>query len=472
MIHMKSVGQELRCRARVAGCARGLHPLLLVVALSNPGCAAASEETSAVLLPKAMLAPPRASAPTQHIALDSLSLRDAVGVAIARHPDIARANAEIAHGTAQVEVAKAAWYPRLDYGLRPGYGGSFGTDGNRAGTRASLGVSQLLYDFGRTSSRISAANATLSQKTHAVADAVESVAYQTASGFIEMAAGQEVIAAARRQVDALEQTRAKIHERMRAGLSLPSDGNLADLALLRAQAAVVKAHTRLNVAAAKVNELMGVRPLGVQPLARTVALVRDLGSDGSGDIEGTPAVLAAAAAVEAADARVRLAQAERFPSISVGVNRSLSTGRADVTNDRWIGLQLTGSFSFGGLARHQSAAAQAELRASRESLENQRLVTRSALHAAEVEAEGAAARREGYDKVVALSRASRDLYWQEYMLNKRTLTDVVNPERDIYDAEVEMINALADGALARIKAYAAVGRLVTLLREHDGGRHE
>ncbi|MCD2513457.1 TolC family protein [Comamonas endophytica] len=403
---------------------------------------------------------------TRAIALEQLSLRDAIGLAIARHPDIARSHAEIAQGAAQVSVAKAAWYPKLEYGLRPGYGGSFGAEGNRAGARASVGVSQLLHDFGRTASRISAADATLSQRTHQADDTVEGVAYQTAAGFIELAAGQEIIAAAQRQVDALQQTRAKIHERVRAGLSLPSDANVADLALLRAQAAVMKAQTRLDVAAARVNELIGVRPHSVERLAATVRVVRDLGSEG-GDVERTPAVLAAAAAVEAADARVRLADAERYPSISVGVNRSQSLGRADVTNDRWVGLQVTGSYGFGGLAQHQRDAALAELRASQESLENQRLVTRSALSAAEIEAQGAAARREGYDKVVALSRASRDLYWQEYMLNKRTLTDVVNPERDIYDAEVEGINALADGTLARIKAYTAVGRLVTLLREHE-----
>lgn len=470
MVYMKSAAQKFRGHARMACCAVVVCPWLLAMALAGPAYAAAPGEPSTA--PDAITVRARAEATTLQIALNQLSLPDAVGIAIARHPDIARAHAEIAHGSAQVEVAKAAWYPKLDYGLRPGYGGSFGTDGNRAGTRASLGVSQLVYDFGRTSSRISAAQATLSQKSHEVADAVESVAYQTASGFVELAAGQEVIAAAQRQVDALEQTRAKIHARMRAGLSLPSDGNLADLALLRAQAAVVKAHTRVNVAASKVGELIGVRPQGVEPLARTVALVRALGSDAGGDVEGTPAVLAAAAAVAAADARVRLADAERFPSISVGVNRSLSTGRADVTNDRWVGVQLTGSFSFGGLAQHQRAAADAELRASRESLENQRLITRSALSAAEIEADGAAARRDGYDKVVALSRASRDLYWQEYMLNKRTLTDVVNPERDIYDAEVESINALADGTLARIKAWAAVGQLVALLRAQGGGRND
>ena len=52
------------------------------------------------------------------------------------------------------------------------------------------------------------------------------------------------------------------------------------------------------------------------------------------------------------------------------------------------------------------------------------------------------------------------------------MTDVVSPERDIFDAEVEWINARADGTLAQIKAYAAVGKFVTLLRQQDGGRHE
>ena len=410
-----------------------------------------------------------AAGATLQIALQNLSLRDAVGIAIARHPDIARANAEIAQSAAQVEVAQAAWYPRLDYGLRPGYGGSFGTDGNRAGARASIGVSQLVYDFGRTQSRISAADATLKQKNYELADAIEAVAHSTASSFLELAASQEVSAAAQRQVDGLQQIRAKIADRARAGLSLASDRNLVDLALLRAQAAALKANTRSNVAAARLTELIGARPQSVEGLARAVSRVRDLGSDG-GDIENTPAVLAAAAAVEAADARLRFAQAERLPAVSVGVNRSLSTGRADVTNDTWIGLSLNGNFSFGGLAKHQASAADAELRASRESLESQRLSTRSALHAAEVEAEGAAARRASYAQLIALSRASRDLYWQEYMLNKRTLTDVVNPESDIFDAEVEGINALADGALARIKAYAAVGSLTAVLRK--GGRDD
>ncbi|KPJ35947.1 RND transporter [Burkholderia multivorans] len=412
-----------------------------------------------------------ASDDTLRIALDDLSLRDAVGIAIARHPDIGRANAEVAQSTSEVEVAKAAWYPKIDYGVRPGYGGSFGSNGNRTGTRASIGVSQLLYDFGRTSSRISAADSTLSQRRFQLADTIETVAYQTASTFIELAASQDVIAAAQRQVAALTETRAKILDRVRAGLSVSSDRNLVELAILHAQAEVLKAHTRFDVAAAKLTELIGARPRRVAGLGGTVGFVGGLGGIG-GNVEHTPSVLAAEAAVDAADARVRLAEAERFPSIGIGASRAISSGRPNASNDTWIGLAVSGNYSLGGLAKHQIAAAEAELRANRESLENQRLVTRSALKAAQIEVSGAAARRASYEKVIALSRASRDLYWQEYILNKRTLTDVVNPERDIFESEVEWINALADGSIARVKAYVAVGKFVELLREHEGSRHE
>ncbi|HDR9833984.1 TPA: TolC family protein [Burkholderia multivorans] len=412
-----------------------------------------------------------ASDDTLRIALDDLSLRDAVGIAIARHPDIGRANAEVAQSTSEVEVAKSAWYPKIDYGVRPGYGGSFGSNGNRTGTRASIGVSQLLYDFGRTSSRISAADSTLSQRRFQLADTIETVAYQTASTFIELAASQDVIAAAQRQVAALTETRAKILDRVRAGLSVSSDRNLVELAILHAQAEVLKAHTRFDVAAAKLTELIGARPRRVAGLGGTVGFVGGLGSIG-GNVEHTPSVLAAEAAVDAADARVRLAEAERFPSIGIGASRAISSGRPNASNDTWIGLAVSGNYSLGGLAKHQIAAAEAELRANRESLENQRLVTRSALKAAQIEVSGAAARRASYEKVIALSRASRDLYWQEYILNKRTLTDVVNPERDIFESEVEWINALADGSIARVKAYVAVGKFVELLREHEGSRHE
>lgn len=407
--------------------------------------------------------------PPRRVSINGMSLVDAVGVAISRHPDISRANAIVAQGQSEVAIAKSAWYPTIEYGVQPGYGGSFGSDGNASGVRGSLGVNQLLYDFGRTSSRISAADATLNKQQHLVADTVEAVAYNTASTFVELAASQDMMAAAQRQVAALRETRTKIDERVKAGLSDTTDLNQADVAIQRAEAEALKVKTRFDVAAGKLAELTGVRPQRVANLGGTNNLVAGLGKNG-GDVDQTPAVLAANAAMDAANAKVKLAEADRFPAIGVGVSRSMSTGRANANDNTWVGVSLRGNFSLGGLAQHQIAAAEAERRAAGQTLENQRMVTRTALNSAETEASGAAARLASYERVISLSRASRNLYWQEYTLNKRPLTEVINAEREIYLSEVERTNAVADGVLAKIKAHAAVGRFVALLRAREGSR--
>ncbi|MDR0476495.1 MAG: hypothetical protein LBH14_00950, partial [Desulfobulbaceae bacterium] len=55
-----------------------------------------------------------------------------------------------------------------------------------------------------------------------------------------------------------------------------------------------------------------------------------------------------------------------------------------------------------------------------------------------------------------------------YTLNNRPLTDVINAEREIYQADTERINAVSDGVMAKIKVYTAVGEFTSLLRTRAG----
>lgn len=409
----------------------------------------------------------------RRVSLDALTLSDAIGIAIAHHPDISRAHAEVIQRNAEVDVAKAAWYPKVDYGVKPGYGRSYNAlnSGNTTALRTSVGVSQLIYDFGVTSSRIKAADAVGEQTGHQLADTIETVAYNTATNFIELAAAQDRIAAAHKQIEALKATHSKIIDRVRAGLSVSSDRTMADLAIRRAEAEAEQANTRRDVAAAKLAELIGVRPENVACLGDTVSLVSKLGAP-DGNVDQRPSIKAADAAVQAADAQLQVARGSRYPSIGVGASRSFTTGPASALNDTWISVVMSGSFDFGNSARHQIEAAKAAANASRKALENERLITRSALNSAQIEARGAAERMTSYEKIIELAQVSRNLYWQEYILNKRTLTDVLNPERDIYQSELEWINALADATIARIRAQVAVGGFVQQLRDREGNRHE
>lgn len=405
----------------------------------------------------------------RRVSISGMNLSEAVGIAISRHPDISRANAVVTQSASELAIAKAAWYPTIGYSLRPGYGQSYNSSGSKIGAQGSFGVNQLIYDFGRTPGAISAADATLSEQRHLFDNTVASVAYNTAEIFVELAASQDMIAAAQRQIVSLKKIRSRIDERLKAGLSDSSDQMQADIAIQRAEADALAKNNRFDVAAGKLAELVGVRPTRIAGLAETRKLVSHVGGGSEGDLDQTPAVMAANAALDAAEAKVRVAKAERWPQIGIGASRTVSTSSQSGSDDVLVGITIGGSFSLSGLAHHKITAAEAEKNAAAQSLENERLVTRTALKSAETEALGAAARLASYDRVIALTKSSRDLYWQEYTLNKRPLTEVINAERDVFTAEEQRTTALADGILAEIKAYTAVGRFTSLLRAYERG---
>jgi len=410
------------------------------------------------------------SGEARRINTKDMNIVEAVGIAIARHPDIGRAKAVVVESNAQISVEKSAWYPTFQYGVSPGYSRYYGAGNNTHNStlQGSIGANQLIYDFGRTSSRVGAARALHEKERFALADVIENVAANTASTYVELAAAQALIGAATREYDAMMRTRERIAERVKTGLSDSVDLNQADLAIQRARSDLLSAQTRYDVAAGRFAEITGVRPSKVTDLDSTAAFIESLGAGARKSIENTPSVLAAEAEVKAADERVKAARAQLFPAIGLNVSQQKTSGGRNVSNDSsFVGLQLSGSLNSGFRERHMVTAAQAQLEAARLSSEHERLVARTALGSAETEAVGAGARMDNSRQLVSLSLTSRDLYWQQYTLNRRPLTDVVNAERDTFMAESDYISAMADRINARIRAYYAVGGLVEKLREHQ-----
>ncbi len=403
----------------------------------------------------------------RRVSATSLTLTDAVGVSIARHPDVGRAEAVVAQSASELSVAKTAWFPDIQYNARPGYGSSFGDTGSSTGLIGTISGSQLIYDFGRTPSAIAAADATLARQRHVYDNTIEVTSFAVAQHYVDLSAAQATIAASSKQYESLRKTRDMIADRVKAGLSDASDLNHADISLQNATVNQLKAKTQFDLAAGELAEIIGIRPTSVTDLPGINALVSRL-NGGDRNIERTPAILAAKSAVAAAEAKLAQAKAERYPSISFSASKSFSTGGKNTNDSAFYGLSLGGDFSLGNRAGYRVGSAEAERNAAMKEFENQQLLTRSALASADTQSSGALARTKAYDQVISLSRSSRDLYWQEYTLNKRPLTEMLNAEREVYSAEIERIGAEADGIIAKIKAQVATGTFVKRLRETDG----
>jgi len=450
--------------------------VLAVALLCLPACQSkdrlGASYVSAPKQPTLQAAQPGEKVPPEHQALQdidisTIDLTKAVGIAIARHPDIGRATAIVAQSEARISVEKSAWFPTFQYGVNPGYsryyGGNNGSN-NDATLRGTVSATQLIYDFGTTKNRIGEAQSLRERSRHMLSSTVENVAANVATIFIELSAAQDLIEAAQREYIAMRQTREKIVDRTQSGLSDATDLNQADVALQRARGDLLSAQTRFDVAAGRFAEITGVRPKKVASLEQTSKFIDRLGKLDS-SVESSPMVLAADQEVKAAMHRVSIARSRLLPSISLQASQQKAIGGRNITNDSsFVGLQVGGSLNSGFGERHRIVAAEAELDAARQESENERLMARTSLGSAETEARGAGERMSNAQQMIALSLNSRALYWQQYTLNRRPLTDVVNAERDAFMAESDHIAAMADYMQARIRAYSAVGDLVDRIR--------
>jgi adhesin transport system outer membrane protein len=397
----------------------------------------------------------------------TLSPRTAVALAIARHPEIRGAEAQIARRQAEVALAKSDRLPTIQYGVGPGYGGSYGSGGNALALRGNVGIDQPVWDYGATRNRIAAAKDLEQSAVQMRLDTVEKVARATLSAYIDAAAAQERMDAAREAIVAMRRVADRIGQRARAGLADRSDINAAGIAVRRTEIEAESARTAADSAMSRLIQLIGVSPGGLASLEESYAVVaaRDHGRP---DFDEAPAIQAAVRALDAADAKEKVARAERLPGVGVGASRTFSTGNASANDSTWIGVTLRGTFSLGGAGRQRVAAARADREAAAQDLESKRLDARTNWLVANREEDGARQRLDDLKTVSETWATTRDLYWQEYILDKRSLTDVVNAEREIYSARTEQIGAVVDAANAAVAGLVVQGGLVALLqREPD-----
>ncbi|MDR2215295.1 MAG: TolC family protein [Nevskiaceae bacterium] len=387
----------------------------------------------------------------------------AVSLAIARHPEILGAVALIARREAEVALAKSDRWPTIQYGLGPGYGRSYGLADNEWAVRGNLGIDQPLVDFGLTSARIRAAKNMQEAAQANRLDTVEKVAEATLSAYVDAVVAQERLVASQGAITAMQQVQQRIDQRTQAGLSDRSDLNAANIAVQRAGIDAEQSTTAVDAAVSRLIELIGVAPTRLAPLQQVHDLVANR-RRGTPDFEQTPVIQMAHHSLDAAEDSVKAARAQRYPTIGVGVNRTFSTGQASANDATWYGLSVRGGISLGGAARQRVAAANAERAAAEQELEARRLEVRTGWLVAAREEEGARRRLNDLRGVSSLWLQTRDLYWQEYILDKRALGDVINAEREIHSAEAEQIVATGDAATAAMRALVLQGELVGLLQ--------
>ena len=384
-----------------------------------------------------------------------ITLDEALRLAFAQSPDVVAAAALVAVALGRQSTARTFPHnPHLsgEMGARLGLG--------ETTMDWAVGLDQTVALSGRQGRRedVAAAELAVARATH---DATrKTLAVRVRIAFIEAVRARELLAVEGTQIELARSLLSVAERRLAAGASTRLDVNLARVDLGRAEGRLNAARGRAEVARAQLAESMGTRPsrapfptgsmelVNAEPLPPVQELLV-LAAQNRGEM------VAAEFERRTARARVELAQAEAVPEVGVSVFY-----RREANVDSIVGGGLSvplplfdqnhGAIAEAGAGEHQAEAAEARL-----SIQIEREVVAALAELTATQATAAAIQAH----VVGTLEENLGLLQQAFESGKVSSTEVLIFRQQFRDSRVELVEAQAAAALARIQLDAAVGRV-------------
>jgi outer membrane protein len=387
------------------------------------------------------------------------------------NPNLAAARAQQSAAEHDVRAARGGWYPKL------GLSGQLARDhtsgritllnppedfsDNLNQASISLRLDQPIWEGGRLSSKISAAeNASSASRAQTRASSSQ-VFLNAVKAYLNVVAAQKLLQVQKDNVKVIGRRKQAAKDALNHGEGTKTDVAQADSRLQAAVAQRIRAASKLAQMRALYRTVIGHDPRTLElptKLPTMPATLMQAEHMASGNYRVKAAQFKAHSATAKADAAANAVMPKIGAFAEVRREREPQFGFQKL-NDTMVGIRLSVPIWRGGSVRAKSAAARdkahaAQLKATAASDSARREVvtawhdyaaTESSLVAIKSQLSAA---RTAYDGVKALHRHG-----------ERTLLDVLNAEQEVRNAEASKIQARRDRIVAAYTLEAAMGRL-------------
>ncbi|WP_260923245.1 TolC family protein [Novosphingobium sp. 9] len=382
----------------------------------------------------------------------NLDIATAVALTLERHPQIAQASATLARGKADLGAARSAWYPQASYQANLGPhmlsgANASGLNENIAGP--TLYVQQQVWDFGRSRGEIGAARSTTAQRWYEREATADQLAEQGALAFLEVRRFDVLAVEAERQVGELAHLRELIAMRVNAGVSDKSDLMLADVRVDGARADAIQARTSLAMAGATLANLIGGTASHYADPAAIISRFEP--AEEEPDYNRLPQVIAAGDAANAAKAKVGQAQAERYPKLGLQLGYTRNNYTYNSRDNAFTAVVTVSGDLYRRGQRYQVEAAREDQRAAEAAQDTAVIEARGKALTAQQEIRAGQLRIDTYARQEDQAVTATRIFFEEYKLGKRTLTELLNTQLEVFRASSARIAAEYDIMEARVR---------------------
>ncbi len=389
-----------------------------------------------------------------------IDLADAVVRTLSRHPEIARANAALARGKADLGAARSVWMPQAGYQANLGPN-MFSSRNNSALNQNMAGPSvflqQQVWDFGRSKGEIGAARSTTRQRGYELESVADQLAEQSALAFLEVKRFELLSTAAANQVAELDHLRFLIGARVNAGVSDKSDLMLADVRVESARGEAIQAETAYTVAQSRLLNLIGALPQAYDDPKPLISRFET--GDEEPDYERLPSVLATQEAEKAATSKIGQAKAERYPRLGLQMGYTRNNYTYNTRDTAFNAMVTVSGDLYRRSSRYLVEAAQEDRRAAEAVHDTTVLDARGKALSARQEIRAGQQRISAYSRQEEQAITASKIFFEEYKLGKRTLTELLNTQLEVYRAASARIGADYDVMSARVRFENLCGRL-------------
>ena len=297
--------------------------------------------------------------------------------------------------------------------------------------------------FGQRSARVQVAERQVERAQWQVQSTLGEAKKSAALGFVRLLVAQEQLALRLRARGEIERIRGIVSGRLDNGMASRYDLARADAELSLASVGVQKAEAEAAEQAAALAALAGVGGWRPQAQGALESLRPAPSVDADALLDRSPALQTARAETRAAEARIELAQRERFPVPSIGVGRTWTSGPFGATNF----LGVSSEIPILDTRRGQEDKARAEAAATRS---RERAIEAGLRAELQRHLEALRARRAALERLKGGDTGFLEMAESAYRLGRATLFELLDARRtqlEAADARLEVLGAIAESGI-------------------------